>query len=86
LEDDLFVTCLSIDIRARTTSRSAVLRSKPLWLGLQYLDIMAAMWKIFKLPPQSPPYGQPKIWVKISPESRGFPAEFVKRASAADMI
>jgi hypothetical protein len=26
-----------------------------LWLGLQYLDVMTAMWKIFEHPPHSPP-------------------------------
>ena len=29
--------------------------TKSLWLGLQYLDTMTAMWKIFEHPPHSPP-------------------------------
>jgi len=29
--------------------------TKSLWLGLQYLDVMTAMWKILEHPPHSPP-------------------------------
>jgi hypothetical protein len=29
--------------------------TKSLWLGMQYLDTMTAMWKIFERPPHSPP-------------------------------
>jgi hypothetical protein len=30
-------------------------RTKTLWLGLQHLDVMTAMWKILEHPPHSPP-------------------------------
>jgi hypothetical protein len=29
--------------------------TKTLWLGLQHLDVMTAMWKILEHPPHSPP-------------------------------
>ena len=29
--------------------------TKSLWLGLQYLDVMTAMWKILEHPAHSPP-------------------------------